>query len=52
MERVLGNLFPSTEPRSPQVFVSEFQGRRWTMGSTVSEVHVFMLDSIVNRQRD
>jgi hypothetical protein len=52
MERVLGNLFPSTEPRSRHVFVSEFQVGRWTVGSTVSEVHVFVLDSIVNRQCD
>jgi hypothetical protein len=52
LERVLGNPFPSTEPRSRSFFVSEFEVGRWTVGSTVSEIHVFLLDSIAERRRD
>jgi hypothetical protein len=46
MERVLGNSLPSSGPRRPRFFVSDHQFGRWTVGSTISEIQVTVLDSI------
>jgi hypothetical protein len=46
MERVLGNSLPSGAPRRPRIFVAEFQFGRWSVGSTISEIQVTVLDSI------
>jgi hypothetical protein len=45
LERVLGNLFPSTGGRVRSFFLSDVKARRSTVSSTVSEIQVFMLDS-------
>jgi hypothetical protein len=46
MERVLGHSLPSSGPRRPRFFVSDHQFGRWTVGSTISEIQVTVLDSI------
>jgi hypothetical protein len=51
VERVLGSFLPSGAPRQPGYFVSEFHLGHWSVGSTVSEIHIFVLDSIVASAR-
>jgi hypothetical protein len=51
MERVLGNSLPPDVPSQPRVFVSGFHAGQWTMGSTVSEIQVSILDSTQTRRR-
>ena len=51
MERVLCNSLPSEMASRPRAFVSDFQAGRWTVGSTVSEIHVFVLDSFNTKRR-
>jgi hypothetical protein len=48
MERVLGNSLPSSSPRRPRFFVSDLQLGCSTVGSTISEIQVTLLDSIVD----
>jgi hypothetical protein len=46
MERVLGNSLPSSTPRRSRFFASAFHLGSWTVGSTISEIHVTVLDRI------
>lgn len=46
MERVLGNSLPSSVPGKSRFFNSELYVGRWTVGSTVSEFHLSVLDGI------
>jgi hypothetical protein len=49
MERVLGNSLPSSAPRQPRYFISQFQLHHWTVGSTVSEIQIVVLDNMMDR---
>lgn len=46
VERVLGTSFPLDEPQRPGVFLRDLTGGQSRLGSTVSEIHVSILDGI------
>ena len=46
VERVLGNSFPLDAPPRPGMFVSDLTVGESRVGSTVSEIHVSILDGI------
>lgn len=47
MERVLGNSLPSGSPVEPRRFIPDFRLRRWTVGSTVSNIEIVLLGAAV-----